>query len=45
MIYVPISPGTTSSFTPQEKNVIVQMDEMHVKSDVSYKGGKLSDRI
>lgn len=31
----------TSSFTPQEKNVIVQMDEIHVKSDVSYKGGKI----
>ena len=24
----------TPSFTPQEKNVIVQMDEIHVKSDV-----------
>ena len=27
----------TSSFTPEEK-VIVQMDEIHVKSDISYKG-------
>ena len=31
----------TSSFTPQEKKVIVQMDEIHVKSDVSYKGGEI----
>ena len=31
----------TSSFTYQEKNIIVQMDEIHVKSDISYKGGKI----
>ena len=31
----------TSSFRHQEKNVIVQMDEIHVKSDISYKGGKV----
>ena len=31
----------SSSFTYQEKNVIVQMDELHVKSDISYKGGKI----
>ena len=31
----------TSTFSSQEKNVIVQMDEIHVKSDISYKGGKI----
>ena len=31
----------TSSFTPQERNVIIQMDETHVKSEISYKGGKV----
>ena len=31
----------TSSFRHQQKNVIVQMDEIHVKSDISYKGGKV----
>ena len=31
----------TSSFSSQEKNVIIQMDEIHVKSDISYKGEKI----
>ena len=31
----------TSNFTPQEKNVILQMDEIHVKSDLTYKAGKI----
>ena len=31
----------TSSFSPQEKNVVIQMDEVHVKSDISYKGGRI----
>ena len=31
----------TSPCNYQEKNVIVQMDEIHVKSDISYKGGKV----
>ena len=31
----------TSSFTPQERNVIIQMDDIHVKSEISYKGGKV----
>ena len=31
----------TSSFSSQEKNVIIQMDEIHVKSDISYRGGKI----
>ena len=29
------------NFSPQEKNVIVQMDEIHVTSNVSYKGGEI----
>ena len=28
----------TSSFTHQERNVIIQMDEIHIKSEISYKG-------
>ncbi|KAI6652430.1 Transposable element P transposase [Oopsacas minuta] len=31
----------TSSFSSLERNVIVQMDEIHVKSDITYKGGKI----
>ena len=31
----------SSSFTYQEKNAIVQVDEIPVKSDTSYKGGKI----
>ena len=31
----------TSCFSPEERNVIVQMDEIHVRSDISYKGGKI----
>ena len=31
----------TSCFSSEEKNVIVQMDEIHVRSDIAYKGGKL----
>ena len=31
----------TSTFSSQEKNVIVQMDEIHVKSDISFKGRKI----
>ena len=32
---------STQSFSPQQKHVIIQMDVIHVKSDVSYKGGKI----
>ena len=28
-------------FTHQQRNVIIQMDEIHVKSDITYKGGKI----
>ena len=31
----------TQSFSAEQKHVIVQMDEIHVKSDISYKGGKI----
>ncbi|KAI6648653.1 Transposable element P transposase [Oopsacas minuta] len=31
----------TSSFSSLERNVIVQMDEIHIKSDITYKGGKI----
>ena len=31
----------TVNFSSQEKNVIVQMDEIHVTSDVSYQGGEI----
>ena len=31
----------TREFSIQQKNVIVQIDEVHVKSDISYKGGKI----
>ena len=31
----------TTNFSSQERNVIVQMDEIHVTSDVSYKGGRI----
>ena len=31
----------TQAFTPEQRHVIMQMDEIHVKSDISYKGGRL----
>ncbi|KAI6651910.1 hypothetical protein LOD99_4789 [Oopsacas minuta] len=31
----------TSSFSSLERNFIVQMDEIHVKSDITYKGEKI----
>ena len=31
----------TQFFSPEQKHVIIQMDEIHVKSDISYKGGKI----
>ena len=30
------------SFSLEQRHVIIQMGEIHVKSDISYKGGKLS---
>ena len=29
------------AFSPEQRHVIIQMDEIHVKSDISYKGGRL----
>ena len=31
----------TSNFTSLQRNVIIHMDEIHIKSDISYKGGKI----
>ena len=31
----------TQFFSPEQRHVIIQMDEIHVKSDISYKGGKI----
>ena len=31
----------THSFSIEQKHVILQMDEIHVKPDISYKGGKI----
>ena len=31
----------TSHFSQRERNVILQMDEIHVKSELTYKGGKV----
>ena len=33
--------SSTSQFNQREKNVIIQMDEIHVKSELTYKGGKV----
>ena len=31
----------TSEFSEKEKNLILQLDEIHLKSNVDYKGGKI----
>ena len=33
--------SATSQFNQREKHVIVQMDEIHVKSELTYKGGRV----
>ena len=33
--------NATCNFTAQQKNVIVQIYAVHVKSDITYKGGKI----
>ena len=38
--YFPFLKQATHSFSDPEKHVIVQMDEIHVKSDISYIGRK-----
>ena len=32
---------STQSFSSEQRHVIIQMDEIHVRSDISYKGGKI----
>ena len=39
--FFPFLKQTTNSFTEAEKHIVMQMDEIHVKSDVTYKGGKI----
>ena len=39
--YLVFLENVTREFSIQQKNVIVQIDEVHVKSDISYKGGKI----
>ena len=31
----------TASFKPRDKNVILQIDEIHVKADLTYKAGRI----
>ena len=35
----------TQFFSPEQKHVIIQMDEIHVKSDISCKGDKIYPSI
>ena len=37
--YITFLEKATSDFNQRERNVIVQMDEIHVKSEFTYKGG------
>ena len=39
--YISYLNQATANFSPQKRNLIVQMDEIHVTSDVSYKGGRI----
>ena len=39
--FFPFLKQATNSFTEAEKHIVMQMDEIHVKSDVTYKGGKI----
>ena len=39
--YITFLKQATVNFTLEQRNVIVQMDEIHVKSDQTYKGGKM----
>ena len=39
--YFKILKETTSKFINRERHVILQMDEVHIRSDASYKGGKV----
>ena len=39
--YITFLEKATSDFNQRERNVIVQMDEIHVKSEFTYKGGSI----
>ena len=39
--FFPFLKQATNSFTEAEKHIVMQMDEIHVRSDVTYKGGKI----
>ena len=39
--FFPYLKQATNSFTEAEKYIVMQMDEIHVKSDVTYIGGKI----
>ena len=39
--YIVYLKQATTHFTPQQRNVIVQMDKNHVKSEFTYKAGKV----
>ena len=39
--YIVFLKQATEQFTHQQRNVIIQMDEIHVKSDLTYKAGKI----
>ena len=43
--YIRILREITSKFSHKERHVILQMDEVHIRSDASYKGGKVLGTI
>ena len=43
--YFQILKEITSEFSPRERHVILQMDEVHIRSDAFYKGGKIQGSI
>ena len=43
--YLNVLKEFSSSFNDNERHVILQMDEVHIRSDASYKGGKIIGSI
>ena len=43
--YFQILKEITSKFEARERHVILQMDEVHIRSDASYKGGRILGSI
>ena len=43
--YIVFLKQATAQFTHQQRNVIIQMDEIHVKSDLTYKAGNIFDPL